>query len=205
MNSIPKANQIKIIITFVIVAVIIALIIVFRDELFKIRTNITDSEKFFQEYNKVSVDNVYKYATAEQALELFKSEEAVIFFGFKECIWCQEYAPILNDYAKQNNIETIYYVDIKQDRANNTEQYQELIKLLDKYLSSDDNNKKRIYVPDVYFVKDGNIVGHNNDTSTEVGADIDEYYELNGASLKEKLDNLFKKLDTTCDDSGKGC
>lgn len=205
MNSIPKANQIKIIMTFVIVAIIITLIVIFRDEIFRIKSNMTDGEKFFKDYNKVSVDNVYKYVTAKEALELFKSEEAVIFFGFKECIWCQEYAPILNDYAKQNSIETIYYVDIKQDRANNTEQYQELIKLLDKYLSSDENGQKRIYVPDVYFVSKGKIVGHNNDTSTEVGADIEEYYEQNGASLKEKLDKLFKKLDVTCDDSGKGC
>lgn len=205
MSSIPKANQIKIIITFVIVAIIITLIVIFREELFKITANIPDNERFFQDYNKVSVDNVYKYATAEQALELFKSDEAVIFFGFKECIWCQEYAPILNDYAKQNNIETIYYVDIKQDRANNSDEYQELIKLLDKYLAADDNGQKRIYVPDVYFIKAGNIVGHNNDTSTEVGADIEEYYEQNGTALKEKLDKLFKELDTTCDDSGKGC
>ena len=205
MNTIPKANQIKIIITFVMVAIITTLIVIFRDELFKIKNNITDGEKFFQDYNKVGVDNVFKYTTAEQAIELFGAEEAVLFFGFKECIWCQEYAPILNDYAKQNNIETVYYVDIKQDRANNTAQYQELIKLLNKYLSSDDKGQKRIYVPDVYFVSKGKIVGHNNDTSTEVGADIQEYYEQNGASLKEKLDQLFKKLNTTCDDSGKGC
>ncbi len=205
MNTIPKANQIKIIITFVIVAIIITLMIIFRDELFKIKSNITDGEKFFQEYNKVGVDNVFKYATAEQVLELFEAEEAVIFFGFKECIWCQEYAPILNHYAKQNNIETIYYVDIKQDRADNTETYQELVKLLDKHLSSDDNGQKRIYVPDVYFVNQGKIVGHNNDTSTQVGADIQEYYEQNGAKLKEKIDKLFKELNKTCDDSGKGC
>jgi len=205
MNTIPKSNQIKIIITFVFVAIIITLMVLFREELFKIKSNVTDGEKFFQDYNKVSVDNVYKYVTAQEAIGLFKAEEAIIFFGFKECIWCQEYAPILNDYAKQNSIDTVYYVDIKQDRANNTEQYKQLIKLLDKYLSTDDNGNKRIYVPDVYFVKDGKIVGHNNDTSTEVGADIEEYYEQNGASLKEKLDKLFKELNTTCDDSGKGC
>jgi len=155
MNTIPKSNQIKIIITFVFVAIIITLMVLFREELFKIKSNVTDGEKFFQDYNKVSVDNVYKYVTAQEAIGLFKAEEAIIFFGFKECIWCQEYAPILNDYAKQNSIDTVYYVDIKQDRANNTEQYKQLIKLLDKYLSTDDNGNKRIYVPDVYFVKDG--------------------------------------------------
>ena len=51
MNNIPKANQIKIIITFVIVATIITLIVIFREELFKVKANITDSERFFQDYN----------------------------------------------------------------------------------------------------------------------------------------------------------
>lgn len=205
MNTIPKANQIKIIITFAVVAIIITLIVIFREQLFKVKENITDSERFFRDYNGVSVDNVYKYVTAKEAIELFKSDEAVIFFGFKECIWCQEYAPILNNYAKENNVETIYYVDIKEDRANNTEEYQEIVKLLEKYLEVDDNNNKRIYVPDVYFIKEGKIIGHNNDTSTQVGADIEEYYEQNGEALKEKINKLFEQLDTTCDDSGKGC
>ncbi|MBQ8043294.1 MAG: hypothetical protein IJ272_03990 [Clostridia bacterium] len=205
MNTIPKANQIKIILTFVVVAIIITLIVVFREQLFKVKENITDSERFFRDYNGVTVDNVYKYVTAKEAIELFSSDEAVIFFGFKECIWCQEYAPILNDYAKENNVETIYYVDIKEDRANNTEAYQELVKLLDKYLAKDDNGNKRIYVPDVYFVNDGKIVGHNNDTSTQEGADTKEYYEQNGEALKEKINKLFSELGKACDDSGNGC
>lgn len=205
MNTIPKQNQIKIIITFVIVAIIITVLIVFREQLFRINNNITDSERFFKEYNKVPVDNVFKYVTAKESLELFEQEEAIILFGFKECSWCQSYAPILNEYAKQNNIETIYYVDIKQDRANNTEEYMALVNLLKDYLHSDDKGNKRIYVPDVYFVKQGKIVGHNNDTSTEQGADIDGYYAENGDELREKISILFGKLSTTCNDSKKGC
>lgn len=205
MNTIPKANQIKIIITFIVVASIITLLVVFREQLFKVGENMTDNERFFKEYNQVPVDNVYKYVSANEAISLFEQEEAIIFFGFKECKWCQSYAPILNDYAKQNNVETIYYVNIKEDRANNTEAYLALVKLLEKYLESDDKGNKRIYVPDVYFVKDGKIIGHNNDTSMEEGADVEGYYEENGDALKEKINNLFGKLDVTCDDSGKGC
>lgn len=205
METIPKVNQIKIILTFVMVAIAITLIVIFRDNLFRVKLNITDSEKFYTEYNQVPVDNVFKYATAKEALELFKEKQAVIFFGFKECKWCQSYAPILNDYAKENKIETIYYIDIKEDRTNNTEEYQQLIKLLDKYLAKDENGNKRVYVPDVYFVKNGKIIGHNNDTSKEQGADIEGYYEENGKLLKEKISKLFSKLDATCNDSTKGC
>ena len=205
MNTIPKANQIKIIITFVIVAIAITLIVIFRDTLFKVKENITDGEKFYRQYNQVPVDNVFKYTTAKEAIELFKADQAVIFLGFEECKWCQSYAPILNEYAKSNNIQTIYYLDIKEDRANNTKDYQELVTLLSEYLYDDDSGNKRIYVPDVYFVQKGKIVGHNNDTSLEAGADIEGYYEEKGDALKKKIDELFNKLEKTCDDSGKGC
>ena len=205
MNTIPKANQIKIIITFIIVASIITLLVVFREQLFKVSENMTDNERFFKEYNQVPVDNVYKYASVNEAISLFEQEEAIIFFGFKECKWCQSYAPILNEYAKRNNVKIIYYVNIKEDRANNTEAYLALVKLLEKHLETDDKGNKRIYVPDVYFVKNGKIVGHNNDTSMEQGADVEGYYEENGETLKKKINELFGKLDVTCDDSGKGC
>lgn len=205
MNTIPKANQVKIIITFVVVAIIITGIVIFRDELFKINTNITDNEKFFKEYNQVPVDNVFKYATPKEAIDLLKADEAIVFFGFKECKWCQSYAPILDEYAKENKIETIYYVNIKEDRANNTEEYKTLVNMLDKYLEEDSNGNKRIYVPDAYFIKNGEIIGHNNDTSTEQGADIEGYYEENGDALREKINKLFSGLNNTCDDSGKGC
>lgn len=205
MNTIPKANKIKIIITFVIVAITATLLIVFREQLFNVSSNITDSERFFKEYGQVSVDNVFKYVTAQETISLFDADEAIIFFGFKECKWCQSYAPILNEYAKQNNVDTIYYCNIKKDRANNTEEYNQLVTLLAEYLEVDDKGNKRIYVPDVYFVKEGKIVGHNNDTSTEQGADIEGYYEENGEALKEKINNLFDELSNTCDDSKNGC
>lgn len=203
--TLPTKNKIKILITVIIVLIIITLIIVFKDKLFNIKENMLDNERFYTEYNQVGVDNVFKYTTAKEALELFKADSAVIFFGFKDCKWCQSYAPILNNFAKENNVDTIYYVDIKEDRANNTEDYKALIELLGEHLETDKNGNKRIYVPDVYFVQEGVIIGHNNDTSTEEGADIKGYYEEHGDKLKEKINELFGKIKTVCDDSEKGC
>jgi len=203
--EIPQKNQLKIVITLVIVAILIAILVILGEKASIINNNITDSAKFYTEYGSVPIENVFKYVTASEAIELLSSEQAIILFGFKECKWCQSYAPILNDYAKENNIDTIYYVDIKEDRANNTEEYKQLISILGKYLSADDDGNKRIFVPDVYFVQDGKIIGHNNDTSTEEGADVEGYYEEKGEALKKKIDTLFNKLETTCDDSKKGC
>lgn len=205
MENIPKVNKIKIVVVFLGVVIVATMLLLFREQLFNLNDKLADNEKFFKEYNLVPVNNVFKYTTASEALNLFEAEEAVIFFGFKECKWCQSYAPLLDEYAKANNIETIYYCNIKEDRANNTEAYQKLVALLTEYLEVDGNGNQRIYVPDVYFVKEGKIAGHNNDTSLEQGADVEGYYEQNGDKLKEKLNNLFSEMNTTCDDSAKGC
>lgn len=204
--DIPKANQIKIVINFVLVAIIITLLVIFREEIFKVTKSIPDNERFYKEYTQVPVDNVYKYATTSEVLELFNAEDAIVLFGFKDCKWCQSYAPILNEVAKENNVETIYYCDIKEDRTNKTEEYNKLVELLKDYLHDDDNNEKRIYVPDVYFIKNGKIVGHNNDTSLIEGMATEEYYSDKAKEeLKNKLTELIKKVYVSCGDDARGC
>ena len=205
--EIPKKNQIKIIVTLVVVAILMMILFLLGEKL-SVIDKISDNEKFYSEYNKVSIDNVFKYVTAKETIELFKSEQAIIFMGFKDCKWCQSYAPILNEVAKENSVDTIYYLNIKEDRKKDTEEYKKLVDMLKDYLHDDENGNKRIYVPDVYFVKDGKIVGHNNDTSLISGGDTEEYYTDSAKQeLKTKLTAFIQKvyLLDSCDDSNKGC
>ena len=205
-DTIPKPNQIKMIISFVIVALIITLIVIFRKDLYKVKENYSDAEKFHQEYNIVPVNNVFKYILISDANEILKSKSAVLFIGFKQCVWCERYAFLLNEVAKENNIDTIYYLNIYNDRKESTKDYIELVGLLDKYLSVDNSKNKRIYVPDLYVIKDGKIIGHNNDTSKMDSTDIDEYYNLYGVQLKNKLNKLISNLKPkTCNDKSKSC
>ena len=54
-------------------------------------------------------------------------------------------------------------------------------------LDFDDEGNHRIYVPDVTFVYEGEIVAHDNETSMSSG-DIDEYWtEKKVESLKDRL------------------
>lgn len=206
--EIPRKNQIKIVVTFVVVAILIVLLIIFKEKI-SVVDNISDSEKFHTEYTSVSVENVFKYVTAKEAIELFKSEQAIIFIGFKECKWCQSYVPILNEVMLRNDVDVVYYLNIKEDRENRTAEYNELVSMLSDYLYEDANSNKRIYVPDVYFVSEGKVVGHNNDTCIIEGADTEEYYtERAREDLINKLTELAKKVypeKELCDDSGKGC
>ncbi len=205
--EISKVNQKKIIITFIIVAIVITLMVLVA-KTYYISSNMSDSEKFYTEYGNIPVDNVFKMITAKEAYETLDDEQAILIFGFKECKWCKSYIPILNEVITENNVPVVYYCNIKEDRTKNTEDYKNLVAKLSEYLYEDDNNNKRIYVPDVYFIKDGKIIGHNNDTCVIEGTDTEEYYtDTAKEELKDKLEKLTLEVypkDEACDDT-RGC
>lgn len=205
--EIPKKNQIKIIVAFVIVAVLITLMVLLAKSYY-VKNEMTDAEKFYIEYENVPLDNVFKIISAKEAYETLDDDQAIILLGFKECKWCRSYVPILNEVITANDVPEVYYCNIKQDRAKNTEDYKKLIEKLGEFLHEDDNGNKRIYVPDVYFIKGGKIIGHNNDTSLISGADTEEYYTEEATNeLKDKLTKLILEVypkDEVCDDT-KGC
>ena len=66
-------------------------------------------------------------------------------------------APILNEAAVAEGIDKIYYLNIRQARADNDENYQKLVSILGEYLDEDEQGEPRIYVPDVTAVNQGNI------------------------------------------------
>ena len=78
-------------------------------------------------------------------------------------------------------------------RSNNTEKYQKIVNLISEILPYDENGNKRIYVPQVVFVKNGKIIGGDNETSYNVEGTPSEYWTSETiANLKQKLTNLIK-------------
>lgn len=152
-----------------------------------------DNYKFSVEYTKVPMDNVYNYKTEEEIIEILEKGSGVVYLGFPECPWCQSYAVYLNEVVKDNGIENIYYLNIKEMRSNNTENYQKIVSLIEQVLPNDENGNKRIYVPQVVVVKNGKIIGGDNETSYDVTGTPSEYWTSEAiANLKQKLNNLIK-------------
>ena len=166
-------------------------------------TKETDAIKFSKEYTSVNKDNVFVYKTDKEIIKILESGTGVVFLGFPECKWCQAYAPMLNDVAKDAGVKEIYYFNIKKDRTDNTENYQKIVSLLSNYLLKDDEGKKRVYVPDVTFVKEGVIIGHDNETSFDtLGFDApgDYWTSEKIAALQTKLRDLMTQtLNTVCE------
>lgn len=158
-----------------------------------------DAAKFKKEYESlnetegyikldISKENSIEYADYDTLLEIITNGTGIIYLGFPECPWCRNALPVLFDAAKENNVETIYYMNILNERDSyvvednklvyakdedgndkkGTEGYFKLLKALKKHLSdyvvSFEGKKyevgeKRIYAPSVIFVRDGKVLG----------------------------------------------
>lgn len=169
--------------------------------------NENDALKFAEEYTKVSSDNYFVYKNKEEIIKILEHGTGLVFIGFPECPWCQAYAPILNEVADIEGLEKIYYYNILEDRKNNTEEYKKIVNILYDYLRYDSEGNKRIYVPSVVAIVEGEIVGFDDETSYDTkGLDNPEEYwtdeELR--DLKDRLTIMINKvIDNKCTDCNK--
>ena len=163
----------------------------------------SDGEKFKAEYESLNNENVninisknnpIKYVTLDEVFDIIQNKTGVIYFGFPGCPWCRNMIPVLFEAAKNNNIDTIYYFNPRDIRKSDNEDYNKLKEILNEYLSEDENGQKVLYVPDVYFIKDGKIVGHHLGT---VDSQEDPTISLTEEEKNELLDifnELFEKI-----------
>lgn len=162
-------------------------------------------EKFKSEYTNVTSDNPFVYRSVDQIINILEKGTGVVYLGFPECPWCQAYVPYVEEVAKKVGIDKVYYFNIKEDRKNNTEEYQKIVKILDVYLSNDDEGNKRIYVPAIIVVQNGKIIEFDDETSKDTkGYKTPEEYWKNENldALKTKLEKSFNEIKSTVCKSG---
>ena len=187
----------KILVGIVALLLIITIPILIYEKFENENNKITDAEKFKKEYPGVTENNIFVYSNTTEIINILKNGTGVIFLGFPDCKWCQTYAPMLNNIASEAGIEKIYYLNILNDRKNETKDYQTITKLLDENMLCDDEGNKKIYTPDVTIVKNGKIIGHDNESSviTECGITPQDYWtNEKKEALKTKLTNYFNEL-----------
>lgn len=162
-----------------------------------------DAIKFKQEYEALNDDSVVmnieennpiKYVEFEEVIDILTTGTGVIYFGFPGCPWCRNMIPVLFDVATINNIDTIYYYNPSNIRSNGDDNYKQLISILGDYLESDDEGNKILYVPDVYFVRDGQIVGHHLSTVTSQTNPYTPLTEEQTSELESIYQVLFDKI-----------
>ena len=190
-------KKVKYIILGVLLLLIASLVVYF---VFIKKDNNTDNIKFSKEYTSVSKDNVFVYRSKDEIINILEHGTGIVYLGYPECHWCMAYVPLLNKIAKNEGIEKIYYYNIREDRKNNTEFYQKVVSILNDYLNYDEEGKKRIFVPNVTFVKEGKIIFNDNETSLISEGTPSEYWTEEKKTLfNEKFrKNINELLDDVC-------
>lgn len=156
----------------------------------------TDATKFANEYTLVDKDNRFVYAKIDEIINILEEGTGIVYLGFPECKWCQQYVVYLNEVAEDRNVSKIYYYNIRQDRKNNTKDYQTIVNLLKKYLQEDEEGNPRVYVPAAIFMSEGRILGFDDETSYDTNGydDPKEYWtEEEVSDLKDRLNSYLDK------------
>lgn len=185
----------KLFIITVIIVLLLSIIIFFLYQNDSIRFKFSYEYINIMEYNngkkikvEIPYDNKIKYLNEEELLTFIKEGTGILYFGYNTCPWCRNVIPILIDTVNKNNIDTIYYADIHNLDISSIKE--ELYGILADYLRKNDENKRVLAVPDVYFIKNGKIIDHH------LGA-VDSYYnpyEKMTSSQQKELTNIYEEL-----------
>lgn len=155
---------------------------------------LTDQESFTQEYG-ITSDNIYVYKTSKEVLELLNTGSGIIFFAFPENEWSHIYADLLNEVGKAYGFDEIWYYNFYKDRNNNNYYYNNIVRILNAYVTVTDTGEKDLYAPSFVIVRDGRIVGYDDETSIVRGdITIDDYWTIDRQQKKKvELGVLFQK------------
>jgi len=157
-------------------------------------------DDFTQDYPIMrGVEHVYEKVEYDDIINAFtvKSGVHVVLFAFDtdfaECPYCIACVPLLNEVAIEMGIAKILYIDIYRMRQERTAEYLLLLGYLDGKVGDllEKNGKKEIVVPDVYVIKDGEIIGHHIATIKD---DADKFIFNLSEEEKNQVRNIYRQL-----------
>lgn len=201
----------------------------FKEEYESLNGKTSSSGKPYPEVS-IDSDNKIKYASLEDVLDILNGGTGVIYFGYPQCPWCRNAVPVLLQAAFSTDLGYVYYVNMYDERDTmeiNSEgevvttkeassDYYELLEALDSilldYTIEDDSGsevslgEKRIYVPLVVFVLNGEIVDYHADT---VSSQENPYVTLTEEQQEELfqiyVSGIHKVLQDICDEGEEHC
>ena len=127
-------------------------------------TKISDAKKFSREY-KISENNKFKYVKSYEVLDIIEHKSGVILMGFSNNEWMQYYVRYLNEAVNEDDIKTIYYYDLLEDRTRKNKNFVKIEDIMSSYLKQTDDGKEYLFTPALVFVKNGQIINYDDETS----------------------------------------
>ena len=160
-------------------------------------TNISDADLFSKEYKAVSSDNPFVYVTSSDVLDILKNKTGIILVGFQSNAWMQEYVKQLYPILRDNNIKKVYYYDVLEDRTKKTKNFREIEDLLSNYLKITDMGVEYLFTPALIFVKNGEVVNYDDETSlVSINMQPNTYWDNDTISaFRDKINIYLSEVD----------
>ena len=109
----------------------------------------------------------YDLTIPEMAQAMGEKKTSAVYFGYDTCEWCLDAVPVINDAAKATE-NVVGYINTRKDPSweHNTdmEDYDLLVEKIGGYLDFDASGKRKLYVPMLFFIKDGKVVATHEGT-----------------------------------------
>ena len=147
---------------------------------------ITESEEFAREFS-VPSDNPFVYASLNDVFDMLNNGSGILFFGNSDCEICNIGAQTLTDVLIKNKVDVAYYYNPKKIMETNGSNYKRLLKMIKEDLNDDFD----FSLPSVFVVKNGTIVGYNDDLAELVENNEDLVLDND---TKKELKNEYNKL-----------
>ena len=98
-------------------------------------------------YREISIDynNPMKYSSFKEVKEKINNKDTfIVYVGFSACPWCRSVLPYVLESAKENKIDEIYYINVREDNTKESD--------LRGYFKLDENNNVVVDIyPDKYY------------------------------------------------------
>lgn len=188
-----KNKKIYLISIILLILIVATLFFIFNNK----KSNEENDNKVFASEYGITQDNVYVYRTLEEINKILENGTGLVYLGFPECPWCRGYVPIINEVAKEQELDKIYYFNIKKDREDNSKLYQKTVELLGDNLRYDNEGNRRIYAPSLIAVKNGKVVMFDDTrywNNKEYDSAGDFWNNEDLTSMKEKLVKMINEV-----------
>lgn len=140
-------------------------------------------------------NHIFVVSTADEIIELLNSnQKAIIVFSFPECPWCQAAIPYINEIAKEEEYDKVYYLNILEMRENKESyDHEKYLEIFEK-IRFDIANPEKLNAPTVIVINEGKVLGYHIDTvSTHIKNENNVLEPMTNSQIEE-LKEIYRKL-----------
>lgn len=159
------------------------------------KDNSKPDEYVIKDYYPELTNEKYEIIGGKEFINLFEEGKHIIVIGSKKTDWSLYYMTQIEEIIKENNIESIYYYDINNDKAQDNKNYYDIKKLLKGSLISTDENQSTLLSPSFYIIEEGKVLYYNIDTVAMRNTDkpADYWNEETKIEFKNEITEALNK------------